>query len=566
MTATSHLKIVFPLLLKTKFNYSIFQISYFLFFASLPFIYSESIIDPVLIPRQLFLSLFLAFIWAALLLKKGLRDYSFQISNLSLLIILCNTLLVVLSFISIIYANTISESIYVASKYAIIFLFFITTYFLLNNQLISRRDLINDVIVFCIVSLSYGAYDIVLLLTNNLKVLSNAHLITATYANKNLFASILLLCFWATFANNSNRLLKYILIVLLLVFVLLIQSKIVAIAFVFMLLMLAIKSLKLNTTKNKLKIIIGCFIGLIALFVVLLNFGKFENLSNLNTLNTRYSLWENSFNMFRETPFGVGVGNWQIFFPKYGLSHFDLSEVRNGMILYQRPHNDFIWMLCELGLQGLILYLLIFSIVIIMLVRLNREKDNLMPFLLLINLLGYCMVAFFDFPLERIEHQVLLSVIILLSMSYYDAISIKKKAIRPLKYSPIYGLLICASLVVCCFRLKGEYFTREFIILNKTQNAAFVIANCNKAKSLFYSIDPIATPIAWHEGVSLFGVNKIEEAKLQFEIAYKYMPYNVHVLNNLGTVYEKEGNHIKAVEYYKMALKISPSATVVTLK
>lgn len=534
-----------------------------LFFAILPFVFSDSLIDPVLMPRQLFLTLFLLFIWTFLLFTKKLKGHSLQISNLSWLVILCSGLLVVLPFVSIAYAHTTSESIYVASKYGIVFLFFITTYFLVTAKLLLRADLHNGVLVFFIIALLYGIYDIVLLLINDLDVLANAQLITSAYANKNLFASILLLCFWAVFSIETKIIFKYILIVLLTAFVLLTQSKIVIVAFVLMFLLFAIKNVRTYFKENKINIIIATSLSVITVLVMALNFSKFENVSNLHTLDTRYSLWINSLEMIKEYPFGVGAGNWQIFFPKYGLTHFDLIDVRNGMMSYQRPHNDFIWMFCELGFQGFVFYLSIFFIVIITLIRSLKKKNDPLPFLLLISVIGYCMVAFFDFPLERIEHQVLLSVIILLSMNYYDLNSVKYKIIKPVKYSPVYLMLICISLVVCCYRVKGEYFTRGFIYLNPAKNAASVIEKCNKAESFFYSIDPFSSPIAWHKGLALLNENNMEEAKLQFEKGYKLTPNNVHVLNSLGNIYERQNDTVRSKQYYQMALKISLSATLV---
>ncbi len=536
------------------------------FFSSLPFIYSDAFIDPVLIPRQAYLTCFVSFVFFCLFFTKNFKKLSCQISLFSLVIISCSALLLVLSFISITYAHSFSESIYVASKYGIVFVFFIITYFLLNAHLIRRVDLINGVLVFGIISLCYGIYDVVFLITADLNVLSNAHLITATYANKNLFASALLLCAWAFCCRRTNNYLKAILIFSLAAFVVLLQSKIVTVAFGFMFLMFSIKLLILNFKNNKTIIIAISVLVIGFLYFILFNFSKFENLSDLHSLSTRLSLWENSFKMIQEKAFGVGVGNWQIFFPKYGLSKFDSLDVRNGITTYQRPHNDFIWMLCELGVQGLILYSLIFCVVGVMLIRLIRKAKALIPLILLLNIIGYCMVASFDFPLERIEHQVLFAVVILISMNLHDSNSLKKIEIGTVKYTPAYVALILVSFVVCCYRLKGEYYTKQFLHLNKEKYSELVIANCNKAHSPFYTIDSATIPLDWYAGISLFSQNRIEEALKGLEQAHEYTPYNIHILKNLGVIYDKKGDHIKAVEYYNKAVEISSAAIIPTLK
>jgi O-antigen ligase len=543
-------------LFKKLNSYSVFQISYLLFFIALPFIYSESFIDPVLIPRQSFLTLFLLFIWIAIIFKKSFVD-QIQLSRLSFLLILSSGLLVILSFISTSYSNTISESIYVSSKYGIIFLFFMTTYFLIKTDQLKAGDLANGVLLFCFASILYGSYDIIQLSILNVDILSHPNQITSTFGNKNLFASALILSLWSFFYNSAYRVLRYILLFILIVFVFLIQSKIALTVLSLIFLALVIKKALSVLKINKAKTVIALLMAFALLLLFFMNFSKFKSLSNLHTLDTRISLWKNSFEMVKEKPYGVGSGNWQIFFPKYGLSHFDLVDVKNGLEQYQRPHNDFIWILCELGIQGLILYLGLFCLVIIMLIRLMRKQSSYVPFLLLINILGYCAMAFFDFPLERIEHQILLSVIFVVSINSYDQLSERKQIIRPAKYGLIYAALICISLIVCYYRLKGEYFTRQLISLEPSKHPDQIISNSDKACSFFYTIDPISCPLDWRAGRVLFGENKMEEAGIRLEKAQKLTPYNLLVLKSLWLVYNKEGNTVKANECASEISKIT---------
>lgn len=551
---------------KTLHNYSALQVSYFIFFALLPFVYSESFIDPVLIPRQAFLTLFLSFIWGFVLLSGKLKNRTIQISTLSLLLIFSSAGLVILSFISNACSTVVSESIYVASKYGILFLFLITTYVLLRAGLIAKSDLTNGVLAFCILSLLYGICDVALMAMNGIDILKHAVLINATYANKNLFASVLVLCCWAVLSAKLHTAFRYALIIALITMTLLIQSKIATAVVICMFLLYAAKNLKAFFKTNRMLMITGVLSALIIVLFVSFNFSRFQNLSNLHTLDTRYSLWRNSFEMVKEYPLGVGSGNWQVFFPKYGLSHFDVPEVRNGLTIYHQPHNDFIWVLCELGIQGLVLYLSGFILTVIMLFRTMKKGNSQLRFLLLINILGYCAIAFFDFPLERIEHQVLLSVTVILTMNNYDVVSARHKTIRTSIVNPIAAIIIGFSMLVCFYRLKGEYYTRQFILADRKKQADFVISACSKAQSPFYSIDPVAVPIDWYAGVSLFSQQKTAAATARLEKARQCAPWNIHVLVHLGTVYEMQGEYAKAAECYYTANRISPDAAIAPLK
>ena len=58
--------------------------------------------------------------------------------------------------------------------------------------------------------------------------------------------------------------------------------------------------------------------------------------------------------------------------------------------------------------------------------------------------------------------------------------------------------------------------------------------------------------------VTNFLMNNISQAHEDFKKAHKAHPYHIHVLNNLATCYEMEGNHNEAIYYYKKALEIFP--------
>jgi tetratricopeptide (TPR) repeat protein len=68
----------------------------------------------------------------------------------------------------------------------------------------------------------------------------------------------------------------------------------------------------------------------------------------------------------------------------------------------------------------------------------------------------------------------------------------------------------------------------------------------------------MATPLVWYAGVAQFNLQRQKEAFDAFEQACRQHPYHLHVLNNLASSYELQGNHEKASEYYKQALTISP--------
>jgi O-antigen ligase len=527
--------------------------------------YSESLMDPVTAPRQAFLSIFLLIIHGLILFKKSFKNLSLQSSRLSLLLISANALLVALSIVSMAYAHVVSESMYVASKYGIQFIFLLTTYFLLSAQLLSRKDLVNGILIFCIISLCYGIYDIIILWNSGFQVLTHSNLITATYANKNLFASALFLCLWAAFAATMPSWARLALILILSAFLLFLQSKIVVFVTACLFLALVIKNIP-SFTKQKKSIWVGALLITALLLCVLFNFQRFVNLASLHTLGTRFAMWANSFQMFAEHPLGVGAGNWQVFFPKYGLSHFDLPGVRNGTTMGRQPHNDFIWMLCELGVQGLAAYLSLFILLFMLQIRSIKKGNDRFSFLLLISSIGYCLIAFFDFPLERMEHQVLVAVILALSMHNYDSVCQNPIPVKPSRSLGLCLLIICISVIISYYRLQGEYYTRMATLLNRKKYPELVVENCDKAKSFFYQVDPVAIPVDWYAAMALYSAGSTNNARLRMEKSLEYTPYNIRILNRLAALYAKQGEREKAVSLYTRALGISPTATIAPIK
>ena len=149
-------------------------------------------------------------------------------------------------------------------------------------------------------------------------------------------------------------------------------------------------------------------------------------------------------------------------------------------------------------------------------------------------------------------------------MSYIVSTSSNKK-ISSFKYKinkVFWGgsiLVICSTVYVANARHKGEvYLTKAKFYKDKNTWQA-IINNVDKAYiSNIYEIDRSGTPIHWYRGVANFSLGKLDDSFQDFKIAYDYNPYHLHVLNNIGTIYELKGKSKIAKQYYQKALQISP--------
>jgi tetratricopeptide (TPR) repeat protein len=243
------------------------------------------------------------------------------------------------------------------------------------------------------------------------------------------------------------------------------------------------------------------------------------------------------------------------------LDDFPNFSVQQGMTSYQRPHNDFLWVFSEVGIVGGIFYILIFLSLFLMLIKLVRKKnqDQTEIQIWIAFLVAYCIVAFFDFPLERIEHQVVLWIAVARILHlYYMNFTLERRQ------TVLGNFILISSLLVGLFWSVGitkRYFEKEMVC----HSVVLAHANSNWKEIVEWTadldiqkqVDPFSTPLAWYRGVALVALKQNELAKDAFEIALTVAPNHIHVLNNLASCYEKLGKHELAITFYEKALRIS---------
>ncbi len=278
----------------------------------------------------------------------------------------------------------------------------------------------------------------------------------------------------------------------------------------------------------------------------------------------RLNVWRNSLRMiYNNLLVGVGVGNWKIIIPSYGLGRTSGSTF--DTVHFQRPHNDYIWVLSEIGLFGFISYLLIFATafyyIFKIIIHSSDLKDKLFSVFLFYGIVSYMIISFFSFPKERIFPTVILMLMFAIATSIYHNSSKPGKAV-----SQRFGFgVIAVSIVLLLFviangylRLTSEIHTKKALRAREAQNWPVVIKEIDRAHTRFVTLDPTAAPLLWYRGEANYLSGNISQALEDYQKAYKAHPYHIYVLNNLATCYELGGEHNEAINYYKKALKIQP--------
>jgi tetratricopeptide (TPR) repeat protein len=275
-------------------------------------------------------------------------------------------------------------------------------------------------------------------------------------------------------------------------------------------------------------------------------------------------IWRKSAEAIKDNLFlGLGCGNWRIVHLSYGLDKMPKRALKN--VFFQRPHNDYIWVLSETGIFGFMFYMSLFVVTFIYIFKIITQHPDgnhkLLSLLMFFGIVGYMVDAFFSFPKERIFHSILLLLMTAIVTSiYHQFIGCKRAVPRLFMFVlivPSFALLLFA-IAIGYIRLNAEIYTKRAYAARAVQNWPAVISEIDKAYSVFATLDPMSTPLQWYRGEAHFLMNNIPQAFVDYKKAYKAHPYHIHVLNNLATCYEMQGKHDEAIEYYNKALKIHP--------
>lgn len=265
--------------------------------------------------------------------------------------------------------------------------------------------------------------------------------------------------------------------------------------------------------------------------------------------NERVSLWSKTLGLIKQDPIlGVGAGNWQIEYPRIGLDGLERAQFRTTS--FKRPHNELLSVLCETGIIGLILFVLV-------LLRffqngLNASKTDL-PFVAA--MVGLITASMFDFPRERMEHNLLFAVMLALTVSEQPMAELKKKSAQLVHI----GLVImCAfGMLVFGFRYHGERNYDKLRILKAQQKYSECIRYADKVENPFYTVDWINYPIAWFVGVCYSYQGQFAEGEREFERALELNPGNFHTHNNLGFCLAQQEKYSIAVPFFESCLAIN---------
>jgi O-antigen ligase len=563
-------------------------------FILLPFAFADITEDPELQLRYLLLSISLTVFSFILIFKKQLL-----FSNLRNPIFSGYLILVFIIAVGISGSINKGEAIYIVCK-LLTGLF----YFMLLSSFIQKKNNLAE-LVSVLISISVLIFtlfaipqlvELIIQSQNSGNEFTITNYLSSTLSNKNFFAETLLLslpfCFYNIFKQLRRiRLLGIISSAVALILILLLQSAAVYAGLAVMLTVILFFSFVYRTQfaagsyrrlfriKNLLIVSSAVFVIGLTFIIVLLNSpgnNQFEKKwsaiklyitapekiltnspLNSNSVHDRILLARNSFKMFKEHPLiGNGTGNWRIIFPKYGFNNNYFFGT--GKIRFEHPHNDYLLLLTENGIAGLICWLFILIAGIYCCIKLIHKvdaKEKILFLLIAAAIISFMTVSLFSYPRERFFSMILLLTCLAIISAYQNSVhqynSLKKINLV---------MLPCIILVtvVQLINYRSAYYFHKSLKYKMAGNFGGVERMANKSQSFFHPLDATGTPVSWYIGQAAYWQGDTAEALRQYKVAAQQNPLHIQVLNDLAAVYESRGEHEKALHLLNKVLSISP--------
>lgn len=278
----------------------------------------------------------------------------------------------------------------------------------------------------------------------------------------------------------------------------------------------------------------------------------------------RTLILKNTLEMIKDNPiFGVGLGDWRIEFQKYGVGGY--SEINYGSQKYQRPHNDYLFILSESGFLALLPYLLVMILSLFFswdIFVSSRNEESLSGLILFIGVLIYALISLFSYPKERVFITVLFIIYVSIITSISKSAGVNKKngnkILSVFLLFGICGLFFVSSLWVSARYVKERHMFNAFHARLKSNWKSLGIETTRAMGKNILSMDPLGMPLNWYKATSLFHSGQIDKSLDFYKKAELENPYHINILSDIGSVYATKEDFVKAEEYYKKSLEITP--------
>ncbi|MFM7207229.1 MAG: O-antigen ligase family protein [Planctomycetaceae bacterium] len=278
----------------------------------------------------------------------------------------------------------------------------------------------------------------------------------------------------------------------------------------------------------------------------------------------RTMIWRIATQMIADHPLlGVGAGNFTVRLHEYyGGEDLDFSNLSSDNWI--QPHDDFLWVWAEKGLPGVLAFVAVFAtagLAIRTVLRRGTIDEARLAVACLGALTAYLVFSIFDFPLDRVTFQVHLAILLAVITLQKHDVAPASRVPLPLPAWLVAPPLTAAMVLAACFAAAALDQERNVIAARQAaRNADWpgMLAAARRAETPWKSLDPLATPIAFLEGMARLRLGDPAAATTCLEQALAANPNRMYVVNNLAALYAEAGRYDDAVPLFALAAERYP--------
>ncbi len=391
----------------------------------------------------------------------------------------------------------------------------------------------------------------------------------STFANKNMASHFLVMVlplslFFSIKSNQKNTIVFYaIATTIALWYLVFIAARQAYLAFgieLFLLIVFIIldyiknKKLSIYATidKKKYKLFVIATSLVFLLVISNINIVSINNTDKLNQVQSiglnagsgRFPAWINTIELIKENALiGVGVGQWPEAYPKY-YDSIEKDVIFNEKTKLKRLHNDYLEMFSNVGIVGFLLLIWIAILVLHKFFRIilnSHHPNRFRVFSLGLGLSGFCVVAFFSFPVRvYLPAFLVLVYFALIEISYkksYEFYKIKngKKILLTLIVVSIIALYVGERSIKWIKAENYHFLAKSFLKSDMSQYASVY-------SDMALKNNPLSPNFYFTAGVASFFNKDMDKAELLLKKSIDISPFNTQALLSLAIVYNTIGN------------------------
>lgn len=254
--------------------------------------------------------------------------------------------------------------------------------------------------------------------------------------------------------------------------------------------------------------------------------------------------------------FGNGPGAFKYYFPKYQADILK-NEKEFDFINTSYVHNDYLQLLSEFGLAGLLLFLFfIFSLFYLYERTFSymNSRDFIFSTACIASLITILIESFFNFPLfifpSALIFYLIAGILYSIALNYLSFYYFK---IKSYFLSFIFIFLITLTLIIKPFDFISNFYLNYGIKLTMKY-----LPHDRKYISKAIEFNPYNFFNYFFMGNAFVSIKKYEDAILYYKRCLEIYPYSSDILFNIGVMYRALKDYQNAEEYFKKSIDLYP--------